>query len=214
MKRSAFLCSVVIFIQYREVSIYAILLNFIGHCRDSIVFAFWWRRRQKRERGAYVEEAHVRQVLSCFITTPLVNQNNSPGQPKESLRPFATITIYSWWQPSEVGSAYRIWNFGALAKGGGEAGRAHSCMCTTSFHPPLSECSKILNSVRASDLAWLPPAAHSNCSEAVCLAARTWSCSWSASSAESRSLLNIVRFPPVWYYQILSAIGETVLAEV
>ena len=26
-------------------------------------------------------------------------------------------------------------------------------MCTTSFHPPLSECSKILNSVRASDLA-------------------------------------------------------------
>ena len=31
---------------------------------------------------------------------------------------FATITMYSWWQPSEIGCAYRIWNFGALAKGG------------------------------------------------------------------------------------------------
>jgi hypothetical protein len=39
--------------------------------------------------------------------------------------------------------------------------------------PPFGEGSKILNSVRASNLAWLPPTVHSNCSEAVCLAART-----------------------------------------
>ena len=40
--------------------------------------------------------------------------------------------------------------------------------------PPLfGESSKILNSVRASNLAWLPPTVQSNCSEAVCLAART-----------------------------------------
>ena len=44
-------------------------------------------------------------------------------------------------------------------------------MCTTSFTPP--PLAKILNSVRASNLAWLPPTVHSNCSEAVCLAART-----------------------------------------
>ena len=63
-----------------------------------------------------------------------------------------------------------------LAKGGGvEAGRVHSCtaMCTTtalgttSFTPPFGEGSKILNSLRASDLAWLPPTAHGNCSEAA-----------------------------------------------
>ena len=47
-------------------------------------------------------------------------------------------------------------------------------MCTTSFHPPpFGEGSKFLNSVRASNLAWLPPTVYSNCSEAVCLAART-----------------------------------------
>ena len=27
-------------------------------------------------------------------------------------------------------------------------------MCTTSFHPPFGKCSKILNSVRASNLVW------------------------------------------------------------
>jgi hypothetical protein len=50
-------------------------------------------------------------------------------------QPFATITMYSWWQPGEIGCAYRICN---SLKGGGEAGRAHHCtvMCTTSFHPP------------------------------------------------------------------------------
>src|ERR1700733_1720095 len=67
MKRSAFLCSVVIFAIYREVPTCTILPNFIGHCRDSIVFAFWWRRRQKREK----EETYVRQVLNCFNSTRL-----------------------------------------------------------------------------------------------------------------------------------------------
>jgi len=28
------------------------------------------------------EEAYVRQVLSCFNSTPLANQDNSPGQPE------------------------------------------------------------------------------------------------------------------------------------
>src|ERR1700723_533706 len=54
-------------------------------------------------------------------------------------------------------------------------------MCTTSFysqlhdqlHPPFSERSEILNSVRASNFAWLPPAVHSNCSERLWLHART-----------------------------------------
>src|SRR6266704_1958200 len=31
--------------------------------------------------------------------------------------------------------------------------QSFTALCTTSFHPPFSECSKILNSVRASDLA-------------------------------------------------------------
>jgi len=44
--------------------------------------------------------------------------------------------------------------------------RHSTVLCTTSFHPPFSECSKILNSVRASNLA-------SNCSERLWLHART-----------------------------------------
>ena len=56
--RSAFR-NVVIFVKYREVSTYMILPNFIGNCRDSVVFAFWRRHRQKREdEEAYVEEAY------------------------------------------------------------------------------------------------------------------------------------------------------------
>ena len=39
--------------------------------------------------------------------------------------------------------------------------------------PPFGEGSKILNSVRASDLAWLQPTVHSNCSERLWLYART-----------------------------------------
>ena len=53
-------------------------------------------------------------------------------------------------------------------KGGVEAHHCTAC-CTTSF-PPLWRDS---NSLCASNFAWLPPAVHSNCSEAVCLAART-----------------------------------------
>ena len=49
---------------------------------------------QAKER-AYVEEAHVRQVLSCFDLILLANQNNSPGQPKESLR-VATAARYNY----------------------------------------------------------------------------------------------------------------------
>ena len=72
--------------------------------------------------------------------------------------------------------------------------------------PPFGESSKILNSVRASTLAWPPPTVHSNCTEAVCLAARTF-----AISAVSWFLSNIARFPPVQYCQIPSAIAETAL---
>jgi hypothetical protein len=60
--------------QYREVSTRTILPNIIGNCRDSIVFTFWRRHRQKREEEeAYVEDAYARQVLSCF---DLANQNS------------------------------------------------------------------------------------------------------------------------------------------
>src|SRR6266567_9245145 len=40
-----------------------------------------------------------------------------------------------------------------------------TAMCTTSFTPPFGERSKISNSVRGSNFAWLPPAVYSNCSE-------------------------------------------------
>jgi hypothetical protein len=54
--------SVVIFVKYREISTRTILPNFIGHCKDSVA-----EGRQKREiEEAYVEEAYVRPVLSCF----------------------------------------------------------------------------------------------------------------------------------------------------
>ena len=36
------------------------------------------RKRMLRKRTS--------QVLSCFVLIPLANQNNSPGQPKSSLR--------------------------------------------------------------------------------------------------------------------------------
>ena len=52
--------SIVIFVKYLEVSTRTILPNFIGNCRDSVVFVFWRRRRQKRENEeAYVEEAYI-----------------------------------------------------------------------------------------------------------------------------------------------------------
>ena len=88
-----------------------ILANFIGHCRDSIVFAFWWRRRKKREK----EEMYVRPALNCFNSTPLefpwptriILQGNQ-NSPCVQAHAFATITMYSWWQPSEIGCAYQM----------------------------------------------------------------------------------------------------------
>ena len=79
--------------QYREASTSTILPNFIGNCRDSVVFAL--AEVQAKER-AYVEEAYVRQVLSCFDLILLANQNNSPGQPKETLR-VATAVRYNYY---------------------------------------------------------------------------------------------------------------------
>ena len=48
--------SVAIFVKYHKVSTCMILPNFVGHCRDSVVFAFLRRCRQMREK----EEAYVR----------------------------------------------------------------------------------------------------------------------------------------------------------
>ena len=89
---AAFLCSsVVIFVKYHKVSTRTILPNFIDHCGDSVVFAFWWRHRQKREK----EEAYIKQVLNCFDLILLANQGDSPGQPKRSL-PAATAIRYNY----------------------------------------------------------------------------------------------------------------------
>src|SRR6266567_7308668 len=87
----------IIFVKYREVSTDTILLNFIGSCRDSIVFAFWQRQEQKRQKAeAYIKEAYVRQALSCFNLILPANQNDSPGQPKESLR-VVTAVRYNYY---------------------------------------------------------------------------------------------------------------------
>ena len=59
------------FVKHRQVSTHTILPNFIGNCRDI-------GKREKEE--AYVKEAYVRQVLSCFDLILLANQNNYPGQ--------------------------------------------------------------------------------------------------------------------------------------
>ena len=72
------LYSVVIFVKHREVFARTILPNFISRCKDSVVFAFWRRHGQKKEK----EGTYVRQVLNCFDSIPLANQNNSLGQPK------------------------------------------------------------------------------------------------------------------------------------
>ena len=53
----------------------------VRYCQISVVLAFWRRRGQKKEK----EEAYVRQILNCFNSTPLTNQDNSPGQRKRSL---------------------------------------------------------------------------------------------------------------------------------
>ena len=121
-----------IFVKYREVFTRMILPNFIGNCRDSVVFVFWRRHRQKGgNEEAYVEEAYIRQVLSCFDLILLANQGNSPGQPKRSLR-VATAIRYNYYvrlvaTKARLDARTEFEILGALAKGGGEAGRAQSC---------------------------------------------------------------------------------------
>src|SRR6266704_2497890 len=93
---------------------------------------------KKEREEAYVKEAYIRQVLSCFISTPrtipLANQNNSPGQPKWSLRA-ATCVRYI-----QLVATKRDWmrvpnvKFWSTAEGGGvEAGRKQSCIWRRSF---------------------------------------------------------------------------------
>src|SRR6266576_2955698 len=81
---------------------------------------------KKEREQAYVEEAYVRQVLSCFISTPrtipLANQNNSPGQPKWSLHA-ATCVRYNYYV--QLVATKRDWmrvpnvKFWSTAEGGG-----------------------------------------------------------------------------------------------
>src|ERR1700723_3383855 len=89
--RSAFLCSVVIFVKYRKVSTRTILPNSIDLSAETALHP---RFRDVGRKGKK-EEAYVRQVLNCFNSTPLEfpwptkiipqgNQNNSPGQPKRN----------------------------------------------------------------------------------------------------------------------------------
>ena len=64
-------------------------------CRDSVVFAS--QRPQRRRNQGGEEKAYV------FNLILLASQGDSPGQPKDPCmqpQPFATITVYSWWQPS------------------------------------------------------------------------------------------------------------------
>ena len=60
-----------------------ILPNFIGHYKDSVVFAFWRRRGQKRERVS------VRQASSELL------QFDSPGQPGQFPRATKTVLACS-----------------------------------------------------------------------------------------------------------------------
>ena len=72
--------SVVIFVKYREVSTYTILLNFINLSIETALYLrFGGGMGQREKEEAYIEEAYVRQVLSCFNLTPLANQDISPS---------------------------------------------------------------------------------------------------------------------------------------
>ena len=83
---------VVIFVKYREVFSRTIMPNFIGHCRDSVVFAFWLGCGQKREK----EEAYVRQVLNCFDSILLL----TAFAPAQALMFAATVgfKLPQWWR--------------------------------------------------------------------------------------------------------------------
>ena len=79
------LCSIVVFIKYREVPTHTILPSFINNRRGSVVFVFWRRYGQKREKEeAYVKEAYVGRVLSYSYVHDqhiAVLQFDSVGQP-------------------------------------------------------------------------------------------------------------------------------------
>ena len=75
--------SVVIFVKYCEVSTHKILPNFINLSIETALYlCFSGGIGQREKEEAYIEEAYVRQVLqvqSCFNSTPLANQDNSPS---------------------------------------------------------------------------------------------------------------------------------------
>jgi hypothetical protein len=91
----------VIFVKYREVSTrrYYQISSAIAETALYLRFGRGISKREKEEayvKEACVEEAHFRQALSCFDLILLANQNNSPGQPKESLR-VATAVRYNYY---------------------------------------------------------------------------------------------------------------------
>ena len=88
--RSAFLRSVVIFVEYREASTCTISPNFIRNWRNSFVFAFWRPQRG----GAVKGEGRAR---ASSVGSP-ANQGDSPGQPKRSLRA-GTCVRYNYHVP-------------------------------------------------------------------------------------------------------------------
>ena len=126
------LCSIVIFVKYHEVSTHTILLDFIDNCRDSVVFTFWRRHRQKREN----EEAYVvRQASSELFWF------DSPGQPELFSRATKIVLACSHRRSLQLlcpvgGNQARLdarTEFKILErspKGGVEAGRAPSCIPT------------------------------------------------------------------------------------
>jgi hypothetical protein len=78
--------SAVIFVKYREAPTHTILPNFIDLSVETALYLrFGGGMGQREKEEAYIEEAYVKQVLqvlSCFNSTPLANQDNSPGQPE------------------------------------------------------------------------------------------------------------------------------------
>jgi hypothetical protein len=70
-------------------------------------------------------------------------------------------------------------------------------MCTTSFHPPLEK----YYFASARELAKSPPTVHSNCSEAICLAVRTFLSS-GLEATFLRSVIIFVKYPKVSTYTI------------
>ena len=91
------------------------------------------------------------------------------------------------------------------------------------LHPPFGERCEISNSLRASNLAWLPLTVHSNCSERLWLHARAFLVSlgnrlgWSGESISSediRFLFSPLTAPPLWppklEHNAVSAIADEI----